>query len=140
MTSVRSRSPALFAAFQSLYLLTVSLMAAAPSAAAAEQVLYANATVIDGTGRSARSKQDILIDGERIVAIGAHDSLGSQAGSARRVDLAGRFVIPGLIDSHVHLATPPNRVRAEAILRRQLYGGVTAVRDMADDLRAVGEL
>src|SRR5690606_7410632 len=61
-------------------------------------------------------------------------------GAARRVDLSGRFVIPGLIDSHVHLATPPNRKRAEAILRRQLYGGVTAVRDMADDLRAVGDL
>src|SRR3546814_8802352 len=34
----------------------------------------------------------------------------------------------------------PNRTRAEAILRRQLYGVVTAVRDMADDLRAVGDL
>src|SRR3546814_8278517 len=44
------------------------------------------------------------------------------------------------MDSHVHLTTPPNRTRAEAILRRQLYGGVTAVRDLADDLRAVGDL
>jgi len=46
----------------------------------------------------------------------------------------------GLIDSHVHLATPPNRRQAEAMLRRDLYGGVTAVRDMADDLRPVGDL
>jgi len=138
MTSVRSRSPALVAAFQSLGL-AASLVAATPPAAA-EQIIYANATVIDGTGGPARRDQDILIDGERIVAIGAHGALASQASGARRVDLSGRFVIPGLIDSHVHLATPPNRVRAEAILRRQLYGGVTAVRDMADDLRAVGEL
>lgn len=107
--------------------------------AAAEPILYTGATVIDGTGSPARAGQDILVEGERIVAIGAAGSL-AQAASARRVDLAGRFVIPGLIDSHVHLATPPNRVRAEAILRRQLYGGVTAVRDMADDLRSVGEL
>ncbi|RYD45325.1 MAG: hydrolase [Sphingomonadales bacterium] len=138
MTFLRSRSPALFAAFPSL-VLAASLIAATPSTAA-EPILYTNATVIDGTGGPARGHQDILIDGERIVAIGAHDTLASRAEAARRVDLSGRFVIPGLIDSHVHLATPPNRVRAEAILRRQLYGGVTAVRDMADDLRAVGEL
>jgi len=138
MTSVRSRPLALVAALQSLGL-AASLMAAAP-AHAAEQILYTNMSVIDGTGGPARAGQDILIDGERIVAVGAHDTLASRAATARRVDLTGRFVIPGLIDSHVHLATPPDRVRAEAILRRQLYGGVTAVRDMADDLRAVGEL
>ena len=138
MTSVRSRPPALTAALPSLGL-AASLMAAMPSHAA-EQVLYTNVSVIDGTGGAARAGQDILIDGERIVAVGAHDTLASRAGTARRVDLTGRFVIPGLIDSHVHLATPPDRGRAEAILRRQLYGGVTAVRDMADDLRAVGEL
>ncbi len=48
--------------------------------------------------------------------------------------------MPGLIDSHVHLATPPNRRQAEAMLRRDLYGGVTAGRDMADDLRALGDI
>lgn len=138
MISVHPRPPALFAILRSLGL-AASLIAAAPSHAA-ERVLYTDVTIIDGTGTPARPNQDILVDGERIVAIGAHDGLAAQAGTARRVDLPGRFVIPGLIDSHVHLATPPNRVRAEAILRRNLYGGVTAVRDMADDLRAVGEL
>lgn len=138
MISVRLRPLALAATLRSLGL-AASLIATAPSHAA-EQVLYAGATIVDGTGAPARGNQDMLVDGERIVAIGARNGLASQAGTARRVDLSGRFVIPGLIDSHVHLATPPNRARAEAILRRQLYGGVTAVRDMADDLRAVGEL
>ena len=59
---------------------------------------------------------------------------------AEVVDLAGRFVIPGLIDSHQHLATPPDRVQAEAWLRRMVYGGVTAIRDMADDLRQIADL
>ena len=122
----------------SLFVLAAFLLPGA--AAAAEGVLYSDATLIDGTGMPARAHQDILVEGERIVAVGARGSLGERASGARKVDLAGRFVIPGLIDSHVHLATPPNRVRAEAILRRQLYGGVTAVRDMADDLRAVGDL
>jgi imidazolonepropionase-like amidohydrolase len=59
---------------------------------------------------------------------------------ARTVDLTAKYLLPGLIDSHEHLATPPNRRQAEGTLRRDLYGGVTAVRDMADDLRSVGEL
>ncbi|MES2443217.1 MAG: amidohydrolase family protein [Pseudomonadota bacterium] len=116
------------------------LMALALAGAAEpETVLYTGATVIDGTGAPPRAGQDILVKGERIVAVGPHGRLAGAEG-ARQVDLSGRFVIPGLIDSHVHLATPPNRARAEAILRRDLYGGVTAVRDMADDLRSVGEL
>ncbi|NYF31330.1 amidohydrolase family protein [Sphingopyxis sp. JAI108] len=134
---IKLRSRRLLAALATLASLG---FATSPMAAASEATLYAGATVIDGTGGAARPDQDILVDGERIVAVAAHGSLAVQAGTARRVDLAGRFVIPGLIDSHVHLATPPNRTRAEAILRRQLYGGVTAVRDMADDLRAVGDL
>jgi imidazolonepropionase-like amidohydrolase len=103
--------------------------------------LYADATVIDGTGAAPKPHQDILVRGERIVATGAHGTLAAiDTAGARHVDLRGRFVIPGLIDSHVHMATPPNQSRARATLRRNLYGGVTAVRDMADDLRAVAEL
>ncbi len=131
--------PSALPAFLRSLVFAASLLAAVPSSAA-EAILYADVTLIDGTGAPARPGQDLLIEGERIVAVGAHGSLGERARTARTVPLPGRFVIPGLIDSHVHLATPPNRARAEAILRRQLYGGVTAVRDMADDLRAVGEL
>ncbi len=120
--------------------LIAGVLALPAGAMAADGVLYSNATIIDGTGAPARAHQDVLVEGDRIVAVGAHGSLGDRAAGRRTVDLAGRYLIPGLIDSHVHLATPPNRVRAEAILRRQLYGGVTAVRDMADDLRAVGDL
>ncbi|RDI99816.1 hydrolase [Dyella solisilvae] len=103
--------------------------------------LYAGATVIDGTGAASRSNQDILVRGERIVGVGPHGSLaGAKEAGVRTIDLHGDYVIPGLIDSHVHLATPPDAKRAQAVLRRNLYAGVTAVRDMADDLRSVGEL
>lgn len=129
---------ACFSFRSSLFLLAAFILPA--SAAAVDGVLYSDVTLIDGTGGPAREHQDILVEGERIVAVGAAGSLAGRAAGARKVDLTGRYVIPGLIDSHVHLATPPNRERAEAILRRQLYGGVTAVRDMADDLRAVGDL
>jgi imidazolonepropionase-like amidohydrolase len=114
----------------------------APKPAPADALtLYAGATVVDGTGAAPRPNQDILVKGERIVAVGPHGSLaGSHDAGIHTVDLHGSYVIPGLIDSHVHMATPPNATRARANLRRDLYAGVTAVRDMADDLRSVGEL
>ncbi|WP_109126113.1 amidohydrolase family protein [Dyella sp. C11] len=125
-----------------LLALPVSAVSAAAAKAPPEPAtLYAGATVIDGTGAEPRPDQDILVRGERIVAVGPHGTLaGSHDAGVHTVDLHGSYVIPGLIDSHVHLATPPNAKRAQAILRRNLYAGVTAVRDMADDLRSSGEL
>ena len=84
---------------------------------------------------------DVLVIGERIGKIFPDSEFdrGTSA-KAKVVDVTGQFLSPGLIDAHVHLATPPNRRQAEAVLRRDIYGGVTAVRDMADDLRAVGDL
>lgn len=107
--------------------------------AAAETVLYRNATLIDGTGAPARPGMSVLVDGERIADVRPTALLTAPPG-ARVVDLTGKVLLPGLIDSHVHLATPPNRRQAEAVLRRDLFGGITPVRDMADDLRAVAEL
>ena len=121
----------------------ISLLHAVASRAAPppHDTVYSDATVIDGTGAPARAHQDIIVSDERIVAIVPHGSATGRDGpGARRVDLSGLFVIPGLIDSHVHMATPPEPVRARARLRRDLFGGVTAVRDMADDIRLVGEL
>ena len=103
--------------------------------------LFQGATLIDGTGAPARPGMDVLVEGERILRVLPDSELEPAVrAKAKTIDLRGRFLMPGMIDAHVHLATPPNRRQAEAILRRDLYGGVTAVRDMADDLRPVGEL
>ncbi len=103
-----------------------------------EVVVYRGATLIDGTGAPARSNVSIVVDGDRIVSVGAAADAAPKG--ARVVDAKGLFVLPGLIDTHVHLATPPNAAEAERTLRRWLYSGVTAVRDMADDTRSVAEL
>jgi imidazolonepropionase-like amidohydrolase len=104
-------------------------------------VLLRNANLIDGNGHAPRSGMSILIRGERIERVLPDADVDSKLlVEAKIASLDGQFVMPALIDAHVHLATPPNRRQAEAIMRRDLYGGVTAVRDMADDLRAVGEL
>ncbi|GAA1404158.1 amidohydrolase family protein [Catellatospora coxensis] len=100
---------------------------------------YRNATLIDGTGAPARPGITIVVDGDVIIEV-IPDADATVPDGVAVVDVGGAYVIPGLIDSHQHLATPPNRPVAEAALRRQVYGGVTAIRDMADDLRQIADL
>ena len=122
--------------------LGATVLAVGPASAAdapAPVILYRHVNLIDGTGGPIRPGMSVLVEGERIKAVAADAELAAPQG-AKVVDLAGKYLAPGLIDSHEHLATPPNRRQAEANMRRDLYGGVTAIRDMADDLRSVGEL
>ena len=110
-------------------------------AKAGERIVYRGATLIDGTGGPARPGMAVIVDGPRIEAVvPAAQLTPTQTEGARVVDLRGRFLLPGLIDSHQHLATPPNRAEAAALMRRSLYSGITSVRIMADDLRAIAEL
>lgn len=106
-----------------------------------ERVVYRHVTLIDGTGAAPRRDMAVVTRGERIEAVVADAALTSaQTDGARSVDLTGRFLLPGLIDSHQHLATPPARRQAEALMRRDIYSGITATRIMADDLRSIAEL
>jgi len=110
-------------------------------ARAGERVVYRGATLIDGTGARPRRAMAVITDGARIEAVlPAARLTPRQLEGARFVDLTGRFLLPGLIDSHQHLATPPNARLALGLMRRELYNGVTSLRIMADDLRSIAEL
>jgi imidazolonepropionase-like amidohydrolase len=105
------------------------------------RTVYRHAALIDGTGGAMTRDMAVVTDGERIAAVVPDKGLKpAQLAGANQVDLNGKFLLPGLIDTHQHLATPPNRPEAEARLRRDIYSGITATRDMADDLRQVGEI
>ena len=60
------------------------------------KTLIANGTVIDGSGAAAR-RADVLVDGERIAAIGE-----ISAPDAETIDATGCLVTPGFIDAHTH--------------------------------------
>jgi hypothetical protein len=129
----------LAAALAILFIFDPPALGQAPKAP--ERAVYRGATLIDGTGAAPRPGMAIVTEGERIAAVVPEAELSSmQLDGAEIRDLAGRWIVPGLIDAHEHLATPPNRPRSLAMMRRDLYGGVTAVRVMADDLRPVAEL
>ena len=127
-----------------LLLLTPTRAAAAQTSSdSVSRVVLVGVTVFDGTGRPARPKQSVVIEGERIAAIFPAGSRPSPAGATVH-NLTGRYLIPGLIDTHVHVATDPSgedsRARTERRLRGAVLGGVTAVRDMAGDVRALASL
>ena len=104
-------------------------------------VVYRGATLIDGTGAAPRGDMAIVVDGDTIESIVPAAQLdASPIAGARVYDARGLYAMPGLIDSHVHYATRPDRPYAEAELQRNVYGGVTGVRDMAGDARELASL
>ena len=60
-------------------------------------------TVIDGNGGAPMTDAVVLIDGARITAVGSRGAVPIPA-DARQIDARGRWVIPGLIDTNVHLS------------------------------------
>ncbi|OFA03703.1 imidazolonepropionase [Duganella sp. HH101] len=108
---------------------------------ASGRVIYRDVTLIDGTDAAPRAGMSIVVNDDRIEAIVPTGQLPADSGEKTRiVDVAGLYALPGLIDSHVHYATNPDRPYAEAELKRSLYGGVTGVRDMAGDVRELAGL
>lgn len=108
---------------------------------AGSRTIYRHASLIDGTGRALEPDMAVVTDGPRISAVVPDSTLTpAQLEGASQVDLAGEYLLPGYIDSHQHLATPPDRPEAEARLKRDIYSGITGTRDMADDIRQIADI
>ena len=65
-----------------------------------KKLIIKNANVIDGTGRDLIKGASILIEEGMIKKIAAEDIEDKEAGEV--IDAAGKYVLPGLIDCHVH--------------------------------------
>ena len=122
---------------------SVLLIAAAPYEPphGGTRTVYRHSSLIDGTGAPIKRDVAVITDGERIAAVVPDAELNAaKLDGAKQVDLTGEFLLPGYIDSHQHLATPPNRPEAEARLKRDIYSGITGTRDMADDIRQIADI
>ncbi len=117
-------------------------------AAAGEVTAVVGGTLIDGFGGAPLRDSVILVEGERITAVGTVDTLPVPAGTTV-VSTEGMSVLPGLWDMHVHLMinghsdydhwdeTYPARFREEimpASARQLLLAGVTSARDLGAPL------
>ncbi|HJZ64562.1 MAG TPA: amidohydrolase family protein [Candidatus Acidoferrum sp.] len=87
-------------------------------------------TVIGMTGAPPAPEQTVLVDKERIVAVGSSSSVSIPSG-AKILDATGKFLIPGLSDMHIHLtgAGEPDGSR-KFMIPLLLANGITTVRDM----------
>lgn len=106
-------------------------------------ILIENITVIPVNSEGFLSHQDILIENETIVEVAPHGTLKVPS-SVDKIDATGRFALPGLWDSHIHLFTRDFGAedtseqgvreniyrRSEVRLKQMLKQGITSVTDM----------
>ena len=86
---------------------------------------FVGATVIDGTGKPPIPNATVVTSNGKIVAIGPSDQV-KVPGDAQRIDVTGKYIIPGLWDMHAHY----EQVEWGPIY---LAAGVTTVRDVGNE-------
>jgi imidazolonepropionase-like amidohydrolase len=115
----------------------------------ATRYLIRAAHLIDGRSDSPRDNISVLVEGDRIVAVGPAAQIDSRAsGAVTTIDLGGATILPGLIDNHTHVllqgditsadydeqllkeSIPYRTIRATAAVRMSLMNGFTAIRDL----------
>jgi imidazolonepropionase-like amidohydrolase len=118
--------------------------------AEAETTIIDHVTLIDGTGRPPQRDASVVVEDGRFTIVGP--SILARALPGRRIDGRGKYLIPGLMDIHIHLAgasrggqawstgTRPaaggqwvvDRKVGEQALAGYLYAGVTTVLDVGN--------
>lgn len=105
-------------------------------------ILLRNVTLIDGTGRTPQVQAVIAIRDSNILYAGSSSGWSQAREGGITLDLGGQFVLPGLIDTHVHLAgsgeadsqfEADDGSMALKILsnaQKNLAAGITTVRDL----------
>jgi imidazolonepropionase-like amidohydrolase len=126
--------------------LLLSLLATTPPAAAADgRTLIHAGRLIDGKANAPRQEVTVVVEGGRIQAV--EQGYRAAAAGETAIDLKNHTVMPGWIDSHVHLGDEPSpqayierftlnpadlALRAAAHARRTLLAGFTTVRNLGD--------
>jgi imidazolonepropionase-like amidohydrolase len=103
---------------------------AAPRVALAQDLDLVNVTLVDGTGAAPRQGVTVTVRGGKVASI--VERAPAATTGVRRIDLGGRYLLPGLIDAHSHIESPAAALRA-------LQSGVTTSRVLGDtNLQAMG--
>jgi imidazolonepropionase-like amidohydrolase len=92
--------------------------------------VFEGARIIVGDGRPAIDNGVIVVRGARIEQAGRSADVKAPAAAAR-VNLAGKTVMPTIVDTHVHLSATPDAVAQD--LRRRAYYGVSAAMSLGQD-------
>ena len=112
-------------------------LAGAGAVAAVQQgdVIVRHAAVVDVEKAAVAADQAVVVRGGTIVAVGPDVAVARAWRAGRTVDGAGRFLIPGLWDMHVHFGGGPALIEEnKALLPLYVAHGITTVRDASGDL------
>lgn len=123
------------------FLIVALLVFAAPSltfAADPPAVVIENCSLFDPESGKMLADQTIVVRGERIAQVAAGAEKIEIPEGATRIDGKGKFVIPGLIDAHVHLVHVLDfaHVTGDEVLPLYLAAGVTSVRSTGEEVVA----
>jgi imidazolonepropionase-like amidohydrolase len=93
-------------------------------------VAFRGATLVDGTGAAPRENALLVVENGRIVLVGPATpvALAGLPPWVEKRDVSGKWIVPGLIDAHVH-------AESDEDLKQMLRWGVTTVRLMSEDVR-----
>jgi len=105
----------------------LAALAGSSNSATAQVTAFEGARVIVGDGRAPIENATILVNGARIQQVGPTASVQVPAG-ATRVNLAGKTVMPMILDTHVHLSTTRDGIIRD--LKQRAYYGVSAAQSM----------
>lgn len=101
------------------------------------QLILREVTVINGTGAPAFGPADIVIEGNKITQIAIVGTPTSSVRSGRpklkeggtELQLAGHFVMPGIVDMHGHIGGGEQGTPAEYVYKLWMGHGITTIRD-----------
>jgi len=111
---------------KSAVVLAALLLWGAPSRA--QELVLDHVTIVDTRDGKLVRDRAIVIDHGKIATIARGGSV--TAGAARRIDLHGKFVVPGYLDMHSHALQAPDREGSFALM---LANGITGFRQMSGD-------
>ncbi len=125
---------------RTLLLSCAALLACSCSSKPPPSLAITHVTLIDATGGPPQADMTIFLADEQIAAIGPSKSAFIPR-KTTVIDATGKYLIPGLVDMHVHLtgAGEPTGSR-EFILPLLLANGITTARDMGGDLDSLLKL
>src|SRR5215510_9770097 len=92
--------------------------------------IFEGARIITGDGRAPLENASFIVSGGRFTQVGSAASVRPPAGAAR-VSLAGKTVMPAIIDTHTHLSQTRDALLDD--LRRRAYFGVGAAQSLGQD-------
>jgi imidazolonepropionase-like amidohydrolase len=110
-----------------IFSVSMSLCAQQNSASERQTLAITHVAIVDTSGGPIRRDMTVIISGGRIVAIGKSRTVKIPKG-VQLVNAAGRFLIPGLCDMHVHIGN--DDFDKTAYLRLFIVNGVTGIRIM----------